>query len=109
MDGDAVRCHLSLGTLSVNVIGGFIIGLLATFADELGRIGPDERLLLVVGVLGGFTTFSSFTLETWRLAENSELGRASLYVLASGSGNAALSGPISQARDRHSGRLRGRS
>lgn len=57
------------GTLTVNVTGSFVIGLLATLADEFGGLGPEQRLFLVVGVLGGFTTFSSFALETWRLAE----------------------------------------
>jgi CrcB protein len=46
-----------------------LIGLIATLADEAGSIGPNGRLFLVVGVLGGFTTFSSFSLETLRLAE----------------------------------------
>ena len=71
------------GTLSVNVAGSFLIGLLATVADEAGGIGPHARVFLVVGVLGGFTTFSSFSLETWRLAEQHRLGWAALYVLAS--------------------------
>jgi CrcB protein len=71
------------GTLSVNVIGSFLIGLLATLADELGAMGPDVRVLLIVGVLGGFTTFSSFSLETLRLAEQHELARTAAYFCAS--------------------------
>ena len=71
------------GTLTVNVAGGFVIGLLATMADEVGSIGPQTRVFLVVGVLGGFTTFSSFTMETLRLADQSELWRAWAYVAAS--------------------------
>jgi CrcB protein len=71
------------GTLGVNIAGCFLIGLLATLADEAGRIGPDTRVFLVVGVLGGFTTFSSFSLETLRLAEENELFRAAAYLLAS--------------------------
>lgn len=71
------------GTLTVNIAGSFLIGLLATFADEFGSIGPQARLFLVVGVLGGFTTFSSFSLETLRLVEQSELPRAVVNVLAS--------------------------
>jgi CrcB protein len=71
------------GTLTVNVAGGFVIGLLATMADEVGSIGPQTRVFLVVGVLGGFTTFSSFTMETLRLADQSELWRAGAYVAAS--------------------------
>lgn len=71
------------GTLAVNVAGSFLIGLLATLADEVGTIGPDLRVFLVVGVLGGFTTFSSFSLESLRLIEQNELTRAALYVLGS--------------------------
>jgi CrcB protein len=52
-------------------------------ADEVGSIGPQTRVFLVVGVLGGFTTFSSFTMETLRLADQSELWRAGAYVAAS--------------------------
>ena len=79
--------HLSAtfpwGTLIVNVLGSFLIGLLATLADDIGVIGPEARVLLVVGVLGGFTTFSSFSLETLRLFESSELLHTALYVCGS--------------------------
>ena len=75
------------GTLTVNVAGSFLIGLIATLADEVGSVGPDGRLFLVVGVLGGFTTFSSFSLETLRLAEQNEMVRACSNVFV----NLALS------------------
>lgn len=71
------------GTLTVNIAGSFLIGLLATLADELGRIGPEGRVFLLVGVLGGFTTFSSFSLETVRLMEQNEPSRALANILAS--------------------------
>jgi len=51
------------GTLTVNVVGSFLIGVIATLADEVGSIGPDARIFLVVGVLGGFTTSPAFP---WR-------------------------------------------
>lgn len=69
------------GTLGVNILGCFCIGLLATLADEAGAIGPNGRVFLVVGVLGGFTTFSSFSLETLRLAEQDRLMHALSNVL----------------------------
>lgn len=69
------------GTLSVNVSGGLLIGFLATIADERGLLGPQVRLLLVVGFLGGYTTFSSFSLETLRLAEAGEMLPAALNIL----------------------------
>lgn len=67
------------GTLIVNVLGGLAIGALAA------RFGPDQenlRLLLGVGVLGGFTTFSTFSLEMVRLMEH-QPGQAALYAGAS--------------------------
>lgn len=69
------------GTFSVNVFGSLLIGLIATLADERGSIGPQVRVFIVVGVLGGFTTFSSFSLESLRLAENGELVRSAANVL----------------------------
>jgi fluoride exporter len=67
------------GTLVVNVVGGLAMGLLAA------RVSPEHehlRLLLGVGALGGFTTFSAFSLETVRLMEH-QPGLAALYVAAS--------------------------
>jgi CrcB protein len=54
-----------LGTLVVNVTGCFLIGVLMTIFTERGLPHPNWRLLLVVGVLGGYTTFSSFAWETF--------------------------------------------
>jgi CrcB protein len=72
-----------VGTLAVNVIGGFAMGLLAGWLAT--RASGDEalRYLLGVGVLGGFTTFSAFSLETVLMIERGELMAASFYMLAS--------------------------
>jgi CrcB protein len=75
------------GTLTANVVGALLIGFLATLADERGLLGPQARLFLVVGALGGFTTFSSFSLETLRLAG----GGATLPALLNIFGNLGLS------------------
>lgn len=65
-----------LATGLVNVSGCFLIGLLAVLADERAAFGPTTRLFLVVGVLGGYTTFSSFGYETLALVARGELGWA---------------------------------
>ncbi len=70
------------GTLGVNVAGSFLIGLVATLADEYDALGANTRVLLVVGVFGGFTTFSSLSMETFRLAEDGFYFRAGAYIAA---------------------------
>ena len=80
--------------LIVNLIGGLAIGLLAGW---LARSGGSEqmRLFVAVGVLGGFTTFSAFSLETFLMIERGQLGFAATYVddLGDRLGAAALRGP----------------
>ena len=65
-----------LGTLLVNVIGCFIIGLFMAMATERLSISPYWRLLIAVGFLGGLTTFSSFSYETLRLLQDADILRA---------------------------------
>ena len=61
------------GTITVNVIGSFSIGLLAALSDSQRWIGsPEMRHFLMLGFLGGFTTFSSFSLQTLRLVQDGE-------------------------------------
>ncbi len=61
------------GTLAVNVIGCFIIGFLAQLAESRGMFTSESRLFVFVGILGGFTTFSSFGNETLNLARDSQM------------------------------------
>ena len=70
------------GTLFVNVAGSFAIGLLAALVAADGRpaLGTDARAFILVGILGGFTTFSSFSLETLSLARTGALGAATANV-----------------------------
>lgn len=70
-------------TLTVNVLGSFAMGLLAGWLARFGAHGEGWRLLLGVGVLGGFTTFSAFALEFGLLVERGTLGTAALYVAVS--------------------------
>jgi fluoride exporter len=73
------------GTLIVNVAGSLLIGLIATLSAPDGRllIGSVTRQFIMFGVLGGFTTFSSFSLQTLALAQNGEWLRAAMNVVGS--------------------------
>jgi len=71
------------GTLTVNVLGGLAMGVLAGWLARSGSHGEGTRLLLAVGVLGGFTTFSSFGLDTVTLIERGETATAAFYVTVS--------------------------
>ena len=73
------------GTLMVNVIGSLLVGLLGTLALADGRLllGVDARAFLLIGLCGGFTTFSAFSIETLQLARDGDWLQAATYVLAS--------------------------
>jgi fluoride exporter len=70
-------------TFAVNVAGGFVMGLLAVWLLRAGDDGEPLRLLLGVGLLGGFTTFSAFSLEMAQMAERGQVMLAAGYALAS--------------------------
>jgi CrcB protein len=74
---------IPIGTLSINVIGSFLMGIVAEYFGL--RIGLPQplRLFLTTGIIGGFTTFSTFSLETCLLYERGELGAAVLYMIVS--------------------------
>lgn len=70
-------------TLLVNLSGSFAMGLLAGWLARHGQGGEHWRLLLGVGVLGGFTTFSAFSLELANMAQRGALGLAAIYAVVS--------------------------
>jgi CrcB protein len=71
------------GTLVVNVVGSFLMGLLAGYFAFRPGIGQHFRLFLTTGVLGGFTTFSAFSLDTALLVERHAYGLAAGYAVGS--------------------------
>ena len=71
------------GTLAVNLIGGFAMGLLVGVLARISVPGENWRLFLSVGVLGGYTTFSSFSLDAANMIQRGDLGIAAFYVLVS--------------------------
>lgn len=70
------------GTLAVNIIGCFAIGLVFSFSEK-GNLPHEWRLFLATGICGGFTTFSAFSIETLSLMRDGHMLPAILYVAAS--------------------------
>lgn len=79
----AIDWRFPAGTLAVNVIGCMGAGLLAGLAGRHDLLSPDARALLFTGLLGGFTTFSAFGLETMLLLKRGELLVAGANILLS--------------------------
>lgn len=77
--------HFPVGTLVVNITGSLLIGFLATLTGPDGRwlAPPSLRIFLMLGVLGGYTTFSSFSLQTLTLAQDGQWFRAALNAVLS--------------------------
>lgn len=81
--GPVAASNFPVATLTVNVAGSFAMGLLAGWLARYGSHGEGWRLLLGVGILGGFTTFSAFSLELANFIERGAFGPALLYALVS--------------------------
>ncbi len=75
--------NFPFGTLTVNIAGAFAIGLLVEMIARRFDASAEMRVFIVTGILGGFTTWSSFTLDTMVLFERGEIGLSALYLLAS--------------------------
>jgi fluoride exporter len=71
------------GTLFVNVLGGFLIGVIYALGDKTKILTPELRIFLAVGVCGGFTTFSTFSLDAFGLLNDREYLYLTIYVVSS--------------------------
>jgi CrcB protein len=71
------------GTLFVNIVGSFLIGFIMILLMKAGDWRENYRLFLVTGIMGGFTTFSSFSWETWKLLEEGRLPLAAANICMS--------------------------
>lgn len=71
---------IPMGTLTVNVLGSLLIGFIAGVSARTEVISPSMRLFLMVGICGGFTTFSSFTNENLTLMQNGQFLSVLLYT-----------------------------
>jgi len=72
---------LPYGTLAVNIVGCFVIGLLAGLADSRQLLSPETRLVLMVGLLGGFTTYSTFAYDSLALLKGGGIAAAAAYIV----------------------------
>ncbi|MGE0269483.1 MAG: fluoride efflux transporter CrcB [Candidatus Omnitrophota bacterium] len=79
----ALGARFPYGTLIVNLAGCLIIGFLFALTDSKLALSPDTRLYLMVGLLGAFTTFSTFILETFALMKDGEFFLSAVNVLGS--------------------------
>ncbi len=68
------------GTLAVNLVGGFAMGVVAALVEAIPALPPAVRLLLATGILGGFTTFSAFALDTMHALDRGAYGTALAYA-----------------------------
>ncbi len=71
------------GTLTVNIVGSFLMGMVIEYIMERAAGSAELRTFIATGILGGFTTFSAFSLDVSVLIERKELGLAALYVVGS--------------------------
>ena len=93
----AVSLGIPVGVITVNIVGSFIMGVFATYAAERGmsHLSP----LVMAGFLGGFTTFSAFSLETVNLFEQGQFANGLVYILVSVIGSImALAAGVAVAR-----------
>jgi CrcB protein len=78
----ALGAAFPFGTLIINSLGSFLIVIIMYLGAERGVISPDVRVVLSTGIMGGFTTYSTFNYETIRLFQNGALGLGLLNVAA---------------------------
>jgi len=79
----AAGASFPFGTLTVNVVGSLLIGVLMGLVEYRGVFSPEQRQFLIIGGLGGFTTFSTFSHETLALLRNGEHALAALNIVGS--------------------------
>jgi CrcB protein len=81
--GGKMEARFPYGTFVVNISGSFLIGLILTLMAEKTDWNPDLRYLIPIGLIGGYTTFSAFEYETFRLFQDGQLLTAALNVTLS--------------------------
>lgn len=90
MKMNPLNAHIQLGTLMVNLIGGFIIGLAMAIFTRMTHLDPTWKLLITTGFCGGLTTFSTFSLEVVYLMQDGRFGWALANMLLNLAGSLAM-------------------
>ncbi|MGQ6142867.1 fluoride efflux transporter CrcB [Serratia sp. IR-2025] len=90
MKMNPLNVHIPLGTLMVNLIGGFIIGLAMAIFTRMTHLDPTWKLLITTGFCGGLTTFSTFSLEVVYLMQDGRFGWALANMLLNLAGSLAM-------------------
>ncbi|HEY6477656.1 MAG TPA: fluoride efflux transporter CrcB [Polyangia bacterium] len=78
----ALGAGFPYGTLIINAVGSFLLVIIMHLSLETGAISPDARAILGTGVMGGFTTYSTFNYETFRMLQQGSFGLGGLYLAA---------------------------
>ncbi len=78
---NAIFIPIPLGTLAANLLGGYLIGVAISLFDALPAVGPELRLLVITGFLGGLTTFSTFTAEIGVLLQGQRIMAAMAAII----------------------------
>jgi len=79
----ALPVTFPFATLSINILGSLLIGIIYAIGEKSSVLSPEVRIFLAVGVLGGFTTFSTFSLDSVGLLRDGEYLYLAIYVFAS--------------------------
>ena len=87
---NALLPSLPVGTLTANLVGGYLIGVAVQFFLSHAELAPEWRLFVITGFLGGLTTFSTFSAESVELMQNSQYGDAALHMAAHLAGSLAM-------------------
>jgi CrcB protein len=85
-----LQLMVPLGTLTANLLGGYLIGLAVAFFADHVQLAPEWRLFVITGFLGGLTTFSTFSAEVMEMIQKAAIGEAFITVLVHVIGSLAL-------------------
>jgi CrcB protein len=80
---DFLGIGIPYGTLTVNVAGSLLLGVIVALVEERGAFGPETRSFMTIGFLGGMTTFSTFIYEGWEFTREGDILKAGVYAASS--------------------------